>query len=57
VESGAFWVLWLYWGDLTVATYDAAFNTLEECIRMGELHLAGVNGPVLSYACHFALGT
>lgn len=50
---GAFFLLFLFLVGQPDAVYDAQFDTLEECIRMGNLHLTGINGPVYDYQCKF----
>lgn len=50
-----FFILYLLVVPSTVIEYDAKFATVEECWEMGELHLSGINGPVVAYDCRLTL--
>jgi hypothetical protein len=50
-----FFILYLLVAPATVYEYDAKFETAEECLEMGELHMSGINGDVIAYDCRLTL--
>lgn len=61
--AGAYFLLTLFFAcpvnvprcDPVIKTYDAHFKTFEECKRMGNLMLTGIDGPVYRWKCNWVM--